>query len=61
MEATAHIRFWNYTAKNATSLEQGTIDVIVPSGTYYRVRGYHAASNDGLKESASTLTQWHHD
>ncbi len=31
--------------------------VIVPSGTYYRVRGYHAASNGGVKESTSTLTQ----
>ena len=38
-----------------TSLSK-TIDVAVPSGTYYRVRGYHAASNDGLKESISTLT-----
>ena len=31
-------------------------NVIVPSGTYYRVRGYHAAK-DGSKESTSTLTQ----
>ena len=34
-----------------------TIEVIVPSGTYYRVRGYHAASQSGTKESTSTLTQ----
>ena len=33
-----------------------TIDVAVPSGTYYRVRGYHAASQSGTKESTSTLT-----
>lgn len=33
------------------------IDVAVPSGTYYRVRGYHAASQSGTKESTSTLTQ----
>ena len=57
MEATAPIRYWEFTGKNATSLKQGTINVLVPSGTYYRVRGYHAASNGGLKESASTLTQ----
>ena len=25
--------------------------------TYYRVRGYHAASQSGTKESTSTLTQ----
>lgn len=48
-------KYWEFTGSNATSLSR-TIDVIVPSGTYYRVRGYHAASNDGLKESASTLT-----
>ena len=40
---------------NATHLEK-ELDVAVPSGTYYRVRGYHAASNGGLKESTSTLT-----
>ena len=40
-------KYWEFT---------GTINVIVPSGTYYRVRGYHAASNGGLKESTSTLT-----
>ena len=56
MEVTVHIRYWEFTGKNATSLGK-TIDVIVPSGTYYRVRGYHAASNDGLKESTTTLTQ----
>lgn len=48
-------KYWEFTANNATSLSR-TIDVIVPSGTYYRVRGYHAASNGGLKESTSTLT-----
>ena len=49
-------KYWEFTANNTTSLGK-TIDVIVPSGTYYRVRGYHAASNNGLKESTSTLTQ----
>ena len=49
-------KYWNFTANNATHLEHG-FDIAVPSGTYYRVRGYHAASNGGLKESTSTLTQ----
>ena len=49
-------KYWNFTGSNSTHLER-TIDVAVPSGTYYRVRGYHAASNGGLKESTSTLTQ----
>lgn len=48
-------KYWNFTANNVTSLSK-TIDVAVPSGTYYRVRGYHAASNAGVKESTSTLT-----
>ncbi len=47
-------KYWEFTANNATSLSRG-INVIVPSGTYYRVRGYHAAK-DGSKESTSTLT-----
>lgn len=48
-------KLWEFTGNNVTSLSR-TIDVLVPSGTYYRVRGYHAASNNGLKESVSTLT-----
>lgn len=48
-------KYWEFTANNATSLSRG-ITVIVPSGTYYRVRGYHAAKDGGLKESTSTLT-----
>ena len=49
-------KYWEFTGKNASYLEK-ELDVAVPSGTYYRVRGYHAASNGGLKESTSTLTQ----
>ena len=60
MEVTVLIRFGNSQQKMRPVLGK-TIDVIVPSGTYYRVRGYHAASNGGLKESTSTLTQWHYD
>lgn len=48
-------KYWNFTANNVTSLSRG-LNVAVPSGTYYRVRGYHAAK-DGSKESTSTLTQ----
>lgn len=48
-------RSWKFTDNNATSLSRG-LNVAVPSGTYYRVRGYHAAK-DGAKESTSTLTQ----
>lgn len=48
-------KYWEFEAGNATSLSR-TIEVIVPSGTYYRVRGYHAAKH-GVRESTSTLTQ----
>lgn len=48
-------KYWNFTENNVTHLERG-LDVAVRSNTYYRVRGYHAASNGGLKESTSTLT-----
>ena len=47
-------KFWEFTANDVSSLSK-SISVIVPSGTYYRVRGYHAAK-DGSKESTSTLT-----
>lgn len=48
-------KYWNFTGTNTTNVQRG-LNVAVPSGTYYRVRGYHAASNGGLKESTSTLT-----
>lgn len=48
-------KYWNFTANNVSSINKG-LNVAVPSGTYYRVRGYHAAK-DGSKESTSTLTQ----
>lgn len=49
-------KYWEFTADDATSLSR-TLDVAVPSGTYYRVRGYHAAKDGTIKESTSTLTQ----
>lgn len=48
-------KYWNFTGSNVSNVQR-SIDIAVPSGTYYRVRGYHAASNGGLKESTSTLT-----
>lgn len=47
-------KYWEFTADNVTHLSK-SINVIVPSGHYYRVRGYHAAK-DGAKESTTTLT-----
>ena len=45
---------WKFTSSDASNLTKD-ITVIVPSGHYYRVRGYHAAK-DGSKESVTTLT-----
>ncbi|HJB29232.1 MAG TPA: hypothetical protein IAA06_10635 [Candidatus Blautia faecavium] len=45
---------WEFTDTNVSNLT-ASIDVIVPSGYYYRIRGYHAAK-DGSKESTTTLT-----
>lgn len=46
---------WTFTASNVSNLTKD-ITVIVPSGYYYRVSGYHAAK-DGSKESLTTLTK----
>ena len=49
-------KYWKFNTSDATNLQR-VLTVAVPSGTYYRVRGYHAASDGGEKESTSTLTQ----
>lgn len=46
---------WEFYDTNETSLS-ASITAIVPSGHYYRVRGYHAAK-DGTKEATTTITQ----
>lgn len=48
-------KYWQYKDTNVTSLSK-SLNVLVPSNHYYRVRGYHAAK-DGSKESTTTLTQ----
>ena len=47
-------KYWEFVDYNVSSLSR-EISVIVPSGYYYRVRGYHAAK-DGSKEATTTLT-----
>ncbi len=51
----ATYKYWEFTKSNASELTK-SINVIVPRGYYYRVRGYHAAK-DGSKESVTTLTK----
>ena len=54
-------KVWEFTGKNVTSLSR-TIDVIVPSGTYYRVRGYHACGDCGVatKEEYVEILEFTH-
>lgn len=47
---------WEFTASDVTHLSK-SLNVLVPSGYYYRARGYHAATNGGTKESTTTLTK----
>lgn len=46
---------WEFTDSNVNHLSK-SFNVLVPSGYYYRVRGYHAAKDGGIKESTTTLT-----
>ena len=46
---------WTFTASNVSNLVKD-LTVIVPSGYYYRVRGYHAAK-DGSKEAVRRVTK----
>lgn len=46
---------WEFTDTNTSNLSK-SINVLVPSGYYYRVSGYHAATDGGIKESTTTLT-----
>lgn len=47
---------WSYIGLNVSSLTKG-FNVLVPKNHYYRVRGYHAAQDSGVRESTSTLTK----
>ncbi|MCI5903218.1 MAG: DUF6147 family protein [Blautia sp.] len=49
-------KYWEFTALNSTSLTR-SMTVIVPSGSYYRLRAYHAAKEGTTKESTTTRTQ----
>ncbi len=46
---------WSYTKASASSLTK-SFNTTVPTGYYYRLRGYHAAKEGSTKESTSTAT-----
>lgn len=52
----ATYKSWDYSTTNASNLSKSLV-VSVPKGYYYRIRGYHAATDSGSsKESVTTLT-----
>ena len=47
---------WKFTSANAALLTK-EINVLVPKNHYYRLVGYHAAKEGGIKESTTTQTK----
>ena len=48
-------RYWEFSAENVDSLTR-SLEIIVQSGYYYSVRGYHICVHGNVKESAETIT-----
>ena len=48
-------RYWEFTAENADRLTK-SLEIIVQSGYYYSVRGYHICIHGDVMESAETFT-----
>lgn len=46
---------WSYVGHNVYDID-ASLTVSVPKGYYYRLQGYHYVSDDGLFESAGTMT-----
>lgn len=48
-------RYWEFSANNVDRLTK-SLEIIVQSGYYYSVRGYHICIHGDVKESAETIT-----
>lgn len=48
-------RYWEFSADNVDGLTK-SLEIIVQSGYYYSVRGYHICIHDDVMESAETFT-----
>lgn len=46
---------WNYSTTDATHITK-SLNVLVPRGHYYRLRGNHVVYEGGTRESISTIT-----
>lgn len=48
-------RYWEFSAENVDHISK-SLEIIVRSGYYYSVRGYHICVHDDVVESAETIT-----
>ena len=48
-------RYWEFSAENADHLDK-SLEIIVQSGYYYSVRGYHTCIHGDVQETAETVT-----
>lgn len=48
-------RYWEYSTNSSQHLTKN-MEIIVPSGYYYSVRGYHTCIHGNVMESAETMT-----
>ena len=48
-------RYWEFSAENADRLTR-SLEIIVQSGYYYSVRGYHICTHGDVMETAETVT-----
>lgn len=48
-------RYWEYSTTNSQHLTKN-MEIIVQSGYYYSIRGYHSCMHDNMIETATTMT-----
>lgn len=48
-------RYWEYSTTNSQHLTKN-MEIIVPSGNYFSVRGYHSCIHGNVMETAETMT-----
>lgn len=49
------LRYWEYSTTNSQHLTKA-MEIIVPSGYYYSIRGYHTCKHGTVLETATTMT-----
>lgn len=54
-DAWSQIRYWEYSTTNSQHLTKN-MEIIVLSGYYYSIRGYHSCIHGNVMETAETMT-----